>query len=142
VGVVVANNKGDNKSGQSSNYSSGAQSDNYGTSAEIEYYGVDEMIEFGDFDGMEKLSKRIQNGEVTGKVVKIEGFVSHPMDTYSIVQVNSDGLQKVGTQFIMDSDEASYPADGDHIIITGEVIEKEPMIFVIKTTPNNIGLQL
>lgn len=38
---------------------------------------VDEIINYGDYEAQETLSKAIQNGEKDGKVVKIEGTVSH-----------------------------------------------------------------
>ena len=100
---------------------------------------IDETIAFGDYDGMMLLSKSIQNGEATGKVVKIEGVVSHPMSNYSIVQMTEDGSQSVGTQFVIEGvDEDGYPQDGEKIILTGHVIEKEPMYFVIQTYPELI----
>lgn len=131
VAVVVMNN---NKGG-------GSGSDS-GNSGAVDYSTVDETIMFGDYDGMEKLSKAIQNGEMVGKVVKINGLVSHPMSTYSVVQPSEDGSKKIGTQFIIsDAESSDYPEDGDTIVITGEVVENSPMVFVIKTTKNNIEKQ-
>ena len=113
-----------------------------GDSSYVEYNSVDESIALGDYEGMQTLSKAIQNGEMVGKIVKIHGLVSHPMSTYSVVQENEDGTQKIGTQFIIDdAEDADYPEDGDEIVITGEVFEKSPMYFVIKTTKNNIEVQ-
>ena len=110
-----------------------------GDSSYVEYNSVDESIALGDYEGMQTLSKAIQNGEMVGKIVKINGLVSHPMSTYSVVQANADGSQKIGTQFIIDgASDADYPQDGDEIVITGEVVENSPMVFVIKTTKNNI----
>ena len=110
-----------------------------GDSSYVEYNSVDESIALGDYEGMQKLSKSIQNGEMVGKIVKINGLVSHPMSTYSVVQANADGSQKIGTQFIIDgASDTDYPQDGDEIVITGEVVENGPMVFVIKTTKNNI----
>ena len=124
--VLINKNKG-NDSGSSD------------TTSSVEYNTVDETISFGDYEGMEKLSKAIQNGEMVGKVVKIKGLVSHPMSTYSVVQANTDGTQKIGTQFIIsDADDSEYPKDGDTVVITGEVVQSSPMVFVIKTTKNNV----
>ena len=110
-----------------------------GDSSYVEYNSVDESIALGDYEGMQNLSKSIQNGEMVGKIVKINGLVSHPMSTYSVVQANADGSQKIGTQFIIDgASDTDYPQDGDEIVITGEVVENGPMVFVIKTTKNNI----
>ena len=100
---------------------------------------VDQDIAFGSFDEMKDLSKSIQNGEITGQVVRIEGFVSHPMTKYSIVQENEDGSEKIGTEFVIEGvDESEYPQDGTRVIITGEVFEKEPLYYVIKTTPEYV----
>ena len=83
IGVIVAvkGNSGNN----------GGDSDNGGTSQDAgltaaDLAKVDVEIEYGDYDGMEKLSKSIQNGEMTGKVVKIDGVVMHPGTSYSIGQ--------------------------------------------------------
>ena len=133
VGVIIGNN---NKGGQPASGEPGA-SQTTGTTPD--YSTVDELIEFGDYNGMETLSKEIQNGYATGKVVTIEGLVSHPMSTYSVVQASEDGTKKIGTQFIIEgAEDADYPEDGARIVITGEVFEKEPMYFVIKTTPEYI----
>lgn len=130
IAVVVANNRGD-----------GGGSDSGGSSA-VEYSTIDESISYGEYNEMEKLSKAIQNGEMVGKVVKVEGLVSHPMSTYSIVQPNEDGSKKIGTQFIIsDADDSEYPEDGDTVVITGEVVENSPMVFVIKTTKDNVEKQ-
>ena len=102
---------------------------------------VDTTILLGDYDGMTTLSKDIQNGYATGKVVKIEGTVSHPLSTYSVVQSNESGSAKIGTQFIIEGDGATYPSDGSHIVITGKVVEKEPLLYLIVTLPDYIEVK-
>ncbi len=131
IGVIVAvkGNSGNN----------GGDSDNGGTSQDAgltaaDLAKVDVEIEYGDYDGMEKLSKSIQNGEMTGKVVKIDGIVMHPGTSYSIGQANGAGSSKIGTQFdIIDAAAADYPADKDRVVITGKVVEKEPLYYMIET---------
>lgn len=131
IGVIVAvkGNSGNN----------GGNSDNGGTSQDAgltaaDLAKVDVKIEYGDYDGMEKLSKSIQNGEMTGKVVKIDGVVMHPGTSYSIGQANESGSAKIGTQFdIVDAAAAYYPADKDHVMITGKVVEKQPLVYMIET---------
>lgn len=131
IGVIVAvkGNSGNN----------GEDSDNSGTSQDAgltaaDLAKVDVEIEYGDYDGMEKLSKSIQNGEMTGKVVKIDGVVMHPGTSYSIGQANESGSAKIGTQFdIVDAAAAYYPADKDHVVITGKVVEKQPLVYTIET---------
>ena len=129
IGVVVAM-KGNG---------GGEGGDNGDTSQTVELVAaelanVDVEIEYGDYDGMQKLSKAIQNGEMVGKVVKIDGVVSHPATSYSIVQVSESGSSKIGTQFdIVDAAAAYYPADGDRVVITGKVIEKVPRYYIIET---------
>lgn len=131
IGVIVAvkGNSGNN----------GGDSDNSGTSQDAgltaaDLAKVDVEIEYGDYDGMEKLSKSIQNGEMTGKVVKIDGVVMHPGTSYSIGQANESGSAKIGTQFdIVDAAAAYYPADKDHVVITGKVVEKQPLVYTIET---------
>lgn len=131
IGVIVAvkGNSGNN----------GGNSDNGGTSQDTgltaaDLAKVDVEIEYGDYDGMEKLSKSIQNGEMTGKVVKIDGVVMHPGTSYSIGQATEAGSSKIGTQFdIIDAAAAYYPADKDRVVITGKVVEKEPLYYMIET---------
>ena len=131
IGVIVAvkGNSGNN----------GGDSDNSGTSQDAgltaaDLAKVDVEIEYGDYDGMEKLSKSIQNGEMTGKVVKIDGVVMHPGTSYGIGQANESGSAKIGTQFdIVDAAAAYYPADKDHVVITGKVVEKQPLVYTIET---------
>lgn len=96
---------------------------------------IDETITFGDYEAQKTLSKAIQNGEKTGKVVKIEGLVNHIGSSYSIVQQSEDGTEKIGTTFtIEDGTESDYPADEAHIVITGIVrADESGFVFTIKT---------
>ena len=131
IGVIVAvkGNSGNN----------GGDSDNGGTSQDAgltaaDLVKVDVAVEYGDYNGMQELSKAIQNGEMTGKVVKIDGVVMHPGTSYSIGQANEAGSSKIGTQFdIVDAVAADYPADKDRVVITGKVVEKEPLYYMIET---------
>ena len=95
---------------------------------------VDAMISFDDYEGMQNLAKDIQNGKMTGKVVEIDGLVSHPGQSYSIVEKSADGKQKIGTVFtIDDGGEADYPSDGTRVTITAKVIEKGSLNFQLVT---------
>lgn len=137
VGVAIALSHGGG--GNGSEGGGGSSSSARVTAAELS--SVNTTIDFGDFDGMTTLSKDIQNGYATGKIVKIDGTVSHPMSTYSIVQSNSAGTSKIGTQFIIDGDNATYPSDGAHVVITGKVIEKDPLLFLIVTLPEYVEVK-
>ena len=111
-----------------------------GGSGSVDYSKVDVTVEYGDYDTMYTQAKAIQNGEMTGKIVKIDGIVSHPLSKYSIVETGEGG-NKIGTEFeIEGAEESAYPEDGDHVIITGEVIEKQPLYFIIKTTPDYVEI--
>jgi hypothetical protein len=98
---------------------------------------IDETIEFGDFDAQHTLSKAIQNGEKLDKVVKIDGTVSHfgKGMSYNIGQRKEEGNQFIGTTFtIEDGAEEDYPADGDHVVITGIVrADDSGLVYTIKT---------
>ena len=140
VGVVLMNNnKGSsdqgNNGGTAQNSNGGASEGTGLKASELE--NVDVVVEYGDYDAMYDLSKSIQNGEMVGKVVKIDGDVSHPMSTYSIVQHNADGSQSIGTQFVIDGN-VEYPDDDDRAVIIGKVIETDPMVFVIQTIPGYV----
>ena len=130
IGVIVAV-RGNNGGGTGDN--GGDASQNAGLTA-ADLANVDVEIEYGDYDGMQTLSKSIQNGEMTGKVVKIDGVVMHPGTSYSIGQANESGSAKIGTQFdIVDAAAIYYPADGDRVVITGKVVEKQPLVYMIET---------
>ena len=139
IGVIVAvkGNSGNN----------GGDSDNGGTSQDAgltaaDLAKVDVEIEYGDYDSMEKLSKSIQNGEMTGKVVKIDGVVMHPGTSYSVGQANESGSAKIGTQFdIVDAAAAYYPADKDRVVITGKIVEKQPLVYMIETISDFVEKQ-
>lgn len=137
VGIVLlSGNKGNNTTG---NDESGAEyvTDDIGGN---DYTDIDAAVGFGDYDAMFAQAKAIQNGEMLGKTVQIDGIVSHPMSKYSVVEENENG-ERIGTEFIIEGlSEEEYPEDGERIIITGEVIEKEPMYFVIKTTPEYVEI--
>ena len=139
VGVVVGLNagKGGDNGGESGN-----SSQTTGGLRAADLKSVDVEVEYGDYDKMSTLAKEIQNGYATGKVVKVEGIVSHPMSSYSVVEANADGSQKIGTQFIIEgADTSAYPDDGDRIVITGKVVENSPLYFVIKTLPEFVEVK-
>ena len=106
-----------------------------GIVVQMDYSEPDVVVEYGDYDTMRTQSKAIQNGEMLGKTVRIEGIVSHPMTKYSIVQEDEDG-NKIGTEFVIEGlDEDEYPQDGERVVISGEVIEKSTLYYIIKTRP-------
>ena len=138
AGVLIANN---NKGGDDGGNGGGDTSQSGGLTA-ADLANVDETIEYGEFDEMQTLSKAIQNGEMVGKVVKIDGLVSRPGTIYNIVQKNESGSQKIGTKFVIEGvSEEEYPQDGTRVVITGKVVEETPMVFVIKTIPSMIEEQ-
>ena len=130
VGVVIAMR---NKGGDAGSNGGNSTSQTAGLSA-ADLANVDVTVAYGDYDAMEELSKAIQNGEMVGKDVKIDGIVMHPATSYSIGQANESGSAKIGTQFdIVDAAAAYYPADGDRVVITGKVVEKQPLVYMIET---------
>ena len=129
VGVIVATKGKGNDGG------SGGQEIN-----QVDYSIIDVSIDYGDYDAMYTEAKAIQNGESTGKIIKIDGVVSHPLSKYSIVE-ESEGGNKIGTEFeIEGASEDDYPKDGQRVVITGEVIEKQPLYFIIKTAPKYVEI--
>ncbi len=105
---------------------------------EADFSQVDVTVGYGDYDVMFAQSKAIQNGEMLGEVVQVDGIVSHPISNYSIGQKDENG-SFVGTVFVIEgAEEEDYPEDGDHVVVTGEIVEKSPMYFVIRTTPQYV----
>lgn len=132
VGIVVAPRGNEGEGGESGDETSQEVDLNIVTAEELA--DASDVISLGDYAGMESLSSKIQNGEMTGKIVKIEGIVSHPGSVYSIVEEDAETGNKIGTQFIIqDAEESDYPEDGERVIITGKVVEESPLVFVIKT---------
>ncbi len=149
IGIVVMNSDRDDdddknrnqatsqteKSSSTSNDNSQASGNNTQTSGNVtapELANVDVAVAYGDYAAMQSLSKDIQNGKMTGKVVRIDGIVAHPGTKYSIVQQDASGSQKIGTEFVIE-DSADYPHDGERAVVVGKVIEKEPAYFIIAT---------
>ena len=88
VGVVIAlSNKGNGTDGEPTPNSALTAAD---------FSPIDVTIDFGQYDEMFTLSKDIQNGYAVGKIVKIEGLVSHPGTKYSIVQEKESGSGSIG----------------------------------------------
>ena len=79
-------------------------------------------VAFGDYDAMGDLSHKIQNGELDDAVVRIDGTVAHPLQSYAIVQTVPEPKSRIGSTFIIEgtADEA-YPPDGTHVEITAKV---------------------
>ena len=105
------------------------------------YSSIDTEVLFGDYSAMFNLSKDIQNGYATGKVVRVDGVVSHPGTLYSITESTEDGSKNVGTEFVIEGGNVSYPEDGARVVITGEVVEKSTLYFVIKTKPEFVEIK-
>lgn len=121
VGIIIAvtrgsgnNNEGDGTN-QSTVYTAG------------DFTPIQQSIEFGDYNTMFSLAKEIQNGEAIGKIVEIDGYVSHPGSKYSIVERNADGSKSIGTEFVIESDNPIYPKDGDHVIMVAKVVERSAL---------------
>ena len=107
---------------------------------EMDLSEIDVSVGLGDYDVMYAQSKAIQNGEMTGRTIKIEGYVSHPMSKYSIGEKDENG-SFIGTEFIIEGiDEEDYPQDGDHVVLAGEIVEKEPLYYVIRTLPQYVEI--
>lgn len=122
--------------------SDNSRSSNSSQSITVGFDNPDIEIEYGDYDAMESLSKDIQNGYMTGKVVKVVGLVSHPGTYYSVVQPSSDGTKKIGTVFtIEDGTEEDYPNDGDKIEITAKVVETSTLNFQLVTTKDYVSIE-
>ena len=105
---------------------------------EEEFSTIDINIDFGDYAEMEAQAKAIQNGEMVGSIMMIEGIVSHPGNKFSIVEEDENG-NKIGTEFVVEGfAKEDYPKEGERVMLTGKVVEKEPMYYVIWTLPDYI----
>ena len=134
VGIIIAvtrssgnNNEGDGTN-QSTVYTAG------------DFTPIEQSIEFGDYNTMFTLAKEIQNGEAIGKIVEIDGYVSHPGTKYSIVQKSADGTKSIGTEFVIEGDSAFYPQDGEHVVLVGKVVEREPLYYNLATIQELVSI--
>lgn len=134
VGIIIAvtrssgnNNEGDGTN-QSTVYTAG------------DFTPIQQSIEFGDYNTMFTLAKEIQNGEAIGKIVEIDGYVSHPGSKYSIVQKSADGTKSIGTEFVIEGDSAFYPQDGEHVVLVGKVVEREPLYYNLATIQELVSI--
>jgi hypothetical protein len=138
IGIVLMKGKGDDVIEAGDGEQSGQVEEGV---KDMDFSEIDVSVEYGDYDSMFTQSKAIQNGEMLGKVIKIDGVVSHPMSSYSIGQEDENG-SFVGTVFVIEGiDDDEYPEDGDRVVITGEVVEQSPMNFVIRTLPQYIEIE-
>ena len=142
--VIIANTSKDNGGDNKDNGSSQEQEKDGGDDKKTAVVTADDLnkkadvtIAYGDYDAQEALSKAIQNGEMDGKVVKIEGKVSNfgKGMSYNIGQRRENGNAFIGTTFtIEDGKEDDYPEDGDHVVITGIVrADESGLVHTIKT---------
>ena len=134
VGIIIAvtrssgnNNEGDGTN-QSTVYTAG------------DFTPIQQSIEFGDYNTMFSLAKEIQNGEAIGKIVEIDGYVSHPGSKYSIVQKSADGTKSIGTEFVIEGDSAFYPQDGERVVLVGKVVEREPLYYNLATIQELVSI--
>ena len=135
VGVLIMKGNGDDSIGDGTGDETDIQQVESTTSG---FEEPDVVVGYGDYDVMYAQSKAIQNGEMEGMVIQIDGVVSHPRSKYSIGE-SGEGSTFIGTEFEIDGgSDADYPSDGDHVIITGEVIQKSPMYFIIRTMPEYV----
>ncbi|MBQ1333746.1 MAG: hypothetical protein II705_02080 [Clostridia bacterium] len=99
----------------------------------------DTTIAYGDFEGMKALSSAIQNGEMDGKVVAIDGTIGQFSSgmSFSINESNEDGSESVGTTLLIQgAPESAYPADGTHVSVVGKVaLDPTGMYYCINTLP-------
>ena len=128
-----------NDSGSNNENNTSSEEDKTKVTAEELSKSPSESVVFGDYDAMFTLSKAIQNGERVGKIVKVDGTVSHKLSSYSVVQDNpkkgEEGeMSQVGTVFTIQGAESSdYPKDEQRIEITAKVMEVSPLNFQLVT---------
>ncbi|MBR2743537.1 MAG: hypothetical protein IKD89_08100 [Clostridia bacterium] len=99
----------------------------------------DVSVAYGDYDSMSALASAIQNGEMDGAVVYIEGDVSQFMEgmSFSINERNEEAGESIGTVFLIQgATEAEYPADGTAVALVGKVaLDPSGMYYCINTLP-------
>lgn len=127
---LLTRNKGDNNGGNSSDVPEVVEP-TVVTAAELNGERA-VTIAYGDYEAMQTLASDIQNGRMTGKIVEIDGIVSHPGTSYSITEASADGTTKIGTVFNI-KDGSAYPEDGKRARVIAKVVEESAMNFQLAT---------
>lgn len=111
-----------------------------------ELKAIDVRIGNGDYEAMEELAKKTQNGEMDGKIVEVNGYTSNFAKgmSYSVVEKSADGSKEVGTTFVIEgADEGSYPLDGQKTKIVGKIgKDANGYASVIHTLPEFVEVQI
>lgn len=75
-------------------------------------------VEFEDYESGEELAKSIQNGEMDGQIILIDGVSKKIGRDFAIGQQGDDSF--IGTTYVI-SDDMEYPGDGSHVTLKGVV---------------------
>jgi len=95
-------------------------------------------VSFGDYDKMFETSKAIQNYQLEGVVVEIDGVIKNTAMSHSIQMYNADKSQSVGTELhIIGLDDKDYPEDDTRIHIVGIVRPLNEYAHGIYAAPEN-----
>ncbi|MBQ3379547.1 MAG: hypothetical protein IJG50_06745 [Clostridia bacterium] len=102
----------------------------------------DVVINYGDYAAMSDLASAIQNGEMDGALVAIDGDVSQFSSgmSFSITERDEEAGQSIGTTFLIQgAPESAYPADGTRVVIIGKVaIDPSGNFYCINTLPDAV----
>lgn len=85
-------------------------------------------VEFEDYESGETLAKSIQNGEMDGQIIVIDGVSKKIGSGYSIGQQGDDSF--IGTTYVI-SDDMEYPGDGSHVTLKG-VVKADGLVHYIE----------
>lgn len=87
----------------------------------VDFSAPDIKVTYGDYDKMMETSKSIQNYQLEGVVVEIDGIFKNNMSA-SIQMPNADNSQSIGTTIqVVGLDEKDFPKDDTKIHIVGIV---------------------
>lgn len=88
----------------------------------VDFSKPDIVISYGDYDGMVKLAKSIQNYELEGVVVEIDGEMGMSMMSHTVVMPNVDRSESMGTTFrVIGMEDKDYPGEDSRVHLTGIV---------------------
>lgn len=85
-------------------------------------------VGFGDFEASDSLSMSIQNGELDGQIIVIDGISKTNGDSYSIGEESEQGAF-IGTIYTI-GDDLEYPGDGSHVTLKGVVKSDGPTHYI------------
>ena len=100
------------------------------------------IIRLGDVEPMSEFVKSVENGEMDGVAVMIEGVAEKFGSDYSIMEKDEESGESYGVTYVVaDFEDGDYPEDGEKIWITGIVtVDGYARVINVPDSAKNYGV--